>query len=75
MAFSLNVDPKLTVQKLTLDHDALKLKCPFGMCVSGPSQSGKSEFLFNLVKYRNDLFTTHFERIIYCQANSFSSKN
>lgn len=73
MAFK--IDPNLKVQEIKMNSDGLKFKTPFGMLVCGPSQSGKSEFLFNLVKFREDLFTNQFERIIYCQANSFSAKN
>ena len=35
--------------------------------------AGKSEFLFNLVKYRKDIFTSEFHRIIYCQPESVLS--
>lgn len=69
------IDPSLTVQKIDIENNDLKFKTPFGMLVSGPSQSGKSEFLFNFIKYRKEMFTENFERIIYCQPNSFSTKN
>jgi hypothetical protein len=42
------------------------------MSISGPSQVGKSEFMLKLVKYRNELFTAKFSRIIYCQPESIS---
>ena len=38
----------------------------FRMIVAGPSMSGKSYFMFQLVKYRNEIFTTQFHRIMYC---------
>lgn len=70
-----NIDPDETVQKVIIDDDTLKFKCPFGMTVSGSSQSGKSEFLFNLIKFRDNMFTSQFSRIIYCQPNAFAPKN
>lgn len=73
MAFK--IDPNLKVQQVHVSTNDLKLKTPFGMLISGPSQSGKSEFLYNLVKFRDDIFDNKFQRIIYCQANSTSIKN
>ncbi len=35
MAF---IDPKIEVQKINLDSDALRLRTPFCMCISGPNQ-------------------------------------
>jgi len=45
------------------------------MLVAGPSQSGKSHFLLNLVKFREQLFTANFSRVIYCQKNIHTEKN
>ena len=36
------------------------------MIVAGPSMSGKSHFMFLLVKHRNEIFTTVFHRVMYC---------
>ncbi len=69
------IDPLLSVQTYQLSEDGLKLKTPFAMLVAGPSQSGKSEFLLNLVKFREDVCTSDFTRIIYCQANTYTHKN
>lgn len=69
------IDPTLAVQEVIMTEDGLKMKTPFAMMISGPSQSGKSEFMLQLVKFREDVFTSKFTRIIYCQANSFSPKN
>lgn len=33
--------------------------------ITGPTMSGKSTFIKNMVKYRKELFTTQFNRIIY----------
>jgi hypothetical protein len=72
MASSIN--PQNTVQKLNLDADTLRFRVPFAMVVSGPSQGGKSEFILNLIKCRESLFTSRFHRIIYCAPESESNK-
>jgi hypothetical protein len=72
MASSIN--PQNTVQKLTLEADTLRFRVPFAMVVSGPSQAGKSEFILNLIKYRENLFTSRFHRIIYCAPEAESNK-
>ena len=43
---------------------SLKLICPFGCIVSGPSMSGKSHFILRLIK-RKDLFDPPPDRIVY----------
>ena len=32
------INPKIEVQKIKLDPDALRLRTPFCMCISGPNQ-------------------------------------
>jgi hypothetical protein len=66
------IDLKKTVQKVELPHNFYKLECPFAMSISGPSQVGKSQFIINMIKHRNELFTAKFTRIIYCQPESLS---
>ncbi len=72
MASSIN--PNQSVQKLILDPDTLRFRVPFAMVVSGPSQGGKSEFILNLIKFREYLFTSRFHRIIYCAPEAESNK-
>jgi len=72
MASSIN--PQQSVQKLILEPDTLRFRVPFAMVVSGPSQGGKSEFILNLIKFRENLFTSRFHRIIYCAPESESNK-
>jgi len=60
------IDPELVVQKVTLDPSTFRFKTPCSIVISGPSQAGKSTFLYNLINFRNDVFTTRFHRIIYC---------
>lgn len=74
MAYS-KVNPRLNVQHLKLSENGLKLKCPFAMTCSGPSQVGKSYFISQIVKFRQDICTENFERIIYCNSNCYAHKN
>jgi hypothetical protein len=69
-----SINPQNTVQKLTLEPDTLRFRVPFAMVVSGPSQAGKSEFILNLIKFREQLFTSRFHRIIYCAPEVESNK-
>ncbi len=69
------VDPTLTAQEVRINEDGLKFITPFSMMIAGPSQSGKSEFIWNLIKFREDVCMSNFTRIIYCQANIHSPKN
>jgi len=55
------------VQMVDVTDNDLKLKTPTMMSITGPSQSGKSEFVYNLIKYREQLFDSSFHRIIYCE--------
>jgi len=36
------------------------------MMISGPTLSGKSTFLFNMIKYRKEIMVTDYDRVIYC---------
>jgi hypothetical protein len=69
-----SINPQSTVQKLILEPDTLRFRVPFAMVVSGPSQGGKSEFILNLIKFRENLFTSRFHRIIYCAPEGESKK-
>ena len=60
-----NFNPNATVQQLSLDEDDFKFHTPFAMSVTGPSQSGKSEFIVKLLKYKASLFSVDFEKIYY----------
>lgn len=67
MSASTIIDPKAVVQVLTFDESSLKLPSPFSMCISGPSQSGKSSFFCQLIENRKELFSVDYARIILCQ--------
>ena len=75
MSLFSKIDPKLPVQEVHIKDENLMLKAPFSMIVSGPSQSGKSTFLYEIVKHRLEVCSQKYGRIIYCQSNSFSHKN
>lgn len=44
----------------------LRFQAPFTCIIAGPTGSGKSHIVFRLIKFRNDMFNTEYERIIYC---------
>jgi hypothetical protein len=69
-----SINPQNSVQKLILEPDTLRFRVPFAMVISGPSQGGKSEFILNLIKNREYLFTSRFHRIIYCAPEAESNK-
>ena len=49
----------------TINVDDLKFKIPFGMIISGPSNSGKTHFLLKLLKYSEQLFKPIPKTILY----------
>lgn len=61
------IDPKAVVQIVNCTDDDLKFQTPSAICISGPSQCGKSTFIVNLIKHRKFLFTQDFTRCYYCQ--------
>ena len=44
----------------------LRLKHPFSMCVSGPSQAGKSQWVLRLLRNLSGMVTVLPKRVIYC---------
>jgi len=58
-------NPKSTIQLLDFEEDDFKFKTPFAMSVTGPSQSGKSDFIVKLMQNREFLFAVNFEKIFY----------
>lgn len=55
-----------SVQKLDLPQNFEKIICPSRMLIAGPSMSGKSTFVLELVKHKEKVYSATFERIIYC---------
>ena len=64
------VNPNLVVQKLNITDDDLRFKTPCSMCISGPSMSGKSEFIVQLIQNKDKMFDVDFEQIFYCAPES-----
>jgi len=54
-----------TVQELTVGPNFAKIMIPARIVVAGPTMAGKSEFILNLVKHRDSVFSEEFKRIIY----------
>lgn len=48
-----------------MDFD-LRLKAPFTCILAGPTGSGKSYIVFRMIKFRNEVFSTEYDKIIYC---------
>ena len=55
-----------SVQILNVGENDFKFQVPSSICVTGPSQSGKSEWIVRLIQNRHQLFATDFQEIIYC---------
>jgi len=61
------IDPQAVIQTVPITDDDLKFQTPCAVCISGPSQSGKSSFIVKLVECREVMFNQKFERLYYCQ--------
>ena len=59
-------------QLINFDNNDLKFQTPCSICVSGPSQSGKSQWILKLFKNRNLLFSCQFIEVLYCIPESIS---
>jgi len=51
---------------VTLDEHEPRFIVPFRCGIFGPSESGKSTLIRDLLKYRDIVFNQEFQRIIYC---------
>ena len=63
---SLQICVDSSAQKLNVTSNFTRIILPFRMNISGPTMSGKSEFIFSLLKYRDIMFDKVFDRILYC---------
>ena len=69
------INTSATIQQLKIPDDFIKFIAPARICVAGPSQSGKSHFIYNLVKFREIVFNVKFKRIMYCMPpNCFNTR-
>ena len=57
------INPNLTVQQIRASRRFGKFIHPIRLLVSGPTNSGKSEWCLNLLRHQNQLFDTHFNRV------------
>ena len=60
------------LEMLDVHDNDLRLQTPASICISGPSQSGKSHWITKLIKNRNVLFTHEFNQLYYCIPESLS---
>ena len=49
-----------------INADDLKIKLPFGMIISGSSNSGKSELVYRLLEHRDELFAPPPKAVLFC---------
>ncbi len=61
---------KKKVQELFVGNNFAKIACPSRLVISGPTMSGKSTFALKLVQFRNDVYDSSFERIVYALPQS-----
>ena len=58
------------VQEYFVDQNFAKIVCPSRLVVAGPTMSGKSTFALNLIKYRKEIYSCVFDRIVYALPES-----
>ena len=46
--------------------DKFIFKAPVTVCITGPTSSGKTQFMFKIIKNRKALFTLPVKKVIYC---------
>lgn len=62
---NLVINKQAKVQEIQVSREFAKIPCPSRMLVTGPTMAGKSQFALNLVKFRSQLYTANFEKILY----------
>lgn len=63
---SLQISKDTSAQKLNVTVDFTKIILPCRIMIVGPTMSGKSEFILNLLKHRDLVFNSTFVRVFYC---------
>ena len=58
-------EPELAVQKFEFPPDVNRFENPFTMLLAGPTMCGKSTFILELLKCRNELLRTKYSQIVY----------
>ena len=59
-------------QLLDLGKNDLNFQIPSAICVSGPSQSGKSQWIVKVIQNRKELFPIEFHELYYCIPENIS---
>jgi hypothetical protein len=65
LPLSTAVNKELKVQKFNLSADINCFQNPFAMIISGPTMCGKSTFILEILKNRNELLRTKYSQIVY----------
>jgi hypothetical protein len=63
------------MMEVDIQKNDLLFQSSFRMLLAGPSGSGKSQMIFNLIKYRKQMFLCPFSYIMYCRPPNPSSKD
>jgi hypothetical protein len=59
------LEPELAVQKFEFPADVNRFENPFTMLLAGPTMCGKSTFILEILKNRDQLLRTRFSQIVY----------
>ena len=59
------LEPELAVQKFEFPPDVNRFQNPFTMLLAGPTMCGKSTFILEILKNRNELLRTKYSQIVY----------
>ena len=54
------------MSKQITDIDKFCFKTPITACVTGPTSCGKTNFIFRVIRYKNQLFSEPVTKVIYC---------
>lgn len=72
---SIMIDTQATTTFLNVNESFGKIAIPARIMISGPTLSGKSEFVMKMVEHRKLLFTRPFDRIIYSHPADTTNEN
>ena len=62
----IRIDPDLRSQNIQLGKGSMSFQTPARIVVSGPTESGKSTLILEILKDREHMFSTKFKEIHYC---------
>ena len=61
-----DINTNSTTQTLKVPENFDKIATPSRLLITGPTMSGKSRFILQLLQNRHTIFDRDFEQIIYC---------